>query len=1635
MPRFTKLAFLALALVGILSRGAAGAEFETGSVSLRRTIDSAPGNSAWERVDLKASYSGPPVIIAGPPTHANDHSLSVRVRNVTATSFEIALTSPCDSTDTDPNAAGNPCPPPAPGNSPPWASETVHYLAVPPGVWQFPDGTKIEAATRSVSAVRSGLGNSNAGEPVAFQHSYTSRPLVLHSVNTTDDPDWITSSVFGPGNAVGSPPDTAGFAIALEGAEVTAAHGAETVGWVAIEAASGINNGHRYFAGLTPGLDIDRHDDGCFAVGSFTGFAGVPDVVAGHNSMQGTNGAWARYCAGGVELAQINLHMDEDQVNDAERTGLPEAVSWFAFEADSIGLLVASGSVSPFLARDSFEPYTAGASIDGANAGAFWAGPWSGQGGVEAILDTAGAALAFTDEGDTIDGGERALRFAGNSDTAATRDLARTVSDPVVYAAMLVRFEGTQNANDFLALWFENSGFGAAPNFGIKMNHGDDSGAEDFFARTVTNEVFTIDLQNGQTYLLVARLEKSASASYDQVTLWVNPSNLGNAAPPGATAQTNVLDSGVSAFDTIGFRAVNLDADDSVTIDELRLGTSWAEVTAPNVLPVQAGRLQLDTESDPAFSAVTLSGFDRRPLVLATASTDGTDSPAAARVRNLSATGFEVAPVEPSAGDGPHASLEIDYVALGEIEAGERKLYLLDDIDAMDELAELGRHDTSAFQSKLLAGSGWDTLAYLGRFADPPVVLAGLQSMRNESGGPPQSPSVPWLQSAVANVTGSGFQLALERAESTAGSITTDETIGLVILRDGSSGTLAGGVDYAALRSADAIVGFDNGCRSTAFGLSFADPPVLVANRNTRDGVDGGWIRRCALSANDVGLLVDEDQDNDSDRRHTSEAAAILAVANIPRAGLDHYAISHDGSGVTCLAEEIRITAHAEDHSPVDPAAATITLATTAGRGDWSALVAGSGVLDNGAAGDGAATYTFAAGETSVTLAFNFTEILAGDSESFFFDVSDGTVADRGDGAAEDPEMRFARTGLRFLNATGGSASIPAQIAGKPSDVAPAASDIRLQAIRSADEDPSVCEPVFPDGATRTLELAAECRNPATCAGNQVSINASPVATNGDDGAPGTGGYTPLALTFGPDSAAPLVLAYFDAGLMQLHGRFEIPLEDGSPSGDFMLGSSNAFVVRPFGFDVAVAGNPGAVDAGGSVFVAAGQDFEVTATAVAWQQADDGDNDGIPDGHAAGDADAGNNVSLADNIPTPNFGREATPAEALLSPRLDQPAGGANGALTGATALAGFSGGAASGTVQYTEVGIIELRAETADYLGAGAGPSGVSGHTGRFIPFDFEVTQNTPELGTACSPAYTYIGQRFRYNTAPVLTVTARARGGTTTENYAGDFFKLTEAKLAADGDKTYAPAGLDTALVPAVDPTVQALGGGTATLRFSDGGGLAFFRNAPEAPFDAAISLSINVLDEDEVAYGDGAGNSLNPARIPETGAMAFDASPEQRWGRLVIANAGGSELLPLALPMRTQYFDGAAFVANTQDACSSFAATDLVLSNALESGQSDGDILVSIGPACSGAGSSTATIADDPFLDGAAGLSFSAPGEGCTGFVDVTLPLDALGASYLQFDWDGDGTHAEDPQGRASFGIFSGSGELIYAREPWN
>lgn len=278
-----------------------------------------------------------------------------------------------------------------------------------------------------------------------------------------------------------------------------------------------------------------------------------------------------------------------------------------------------------------------------------------------------------------------------------------------------------------------------------------------------------------------------------------------------------------------------------------------------------------DTFSVPAWTSVTfLEPFDTRPLVFVLPTDQGGD-PATIRVRNVTTTGFELLQVEPSANDGPHVSMTTAYLA---IEPGNHVLPDGSRIIALERT-------TAAFVNRLV-GVSWDLLAFPTAFTSAPAAVVQIQTMASEGQTPPGSPSAPFMDVGMRNLGPASVEITLERGESTAGTV-LPERVGIVAIDNAARVPFVDGfgtaVTLQSIASPDNIQGWSNGCYTNAYPAPFASTPLAVASVNSRDGNNGGWIRRCSETPAALGLTVDEDIDNDSERSHTTESAGIIAAS------------------------------------------------------------------------------------------------------------------------------------------------------------------------------------------------------------------------------------------------------------------------------------------------------------------------------------------------------------------------------------------------------------------------------------------------------------------------------------------------------------------------------------------------------------------------------------------------------------------------------------------------------------------------------------------------------------------------------------------------------------------------------------
>ena len=916
--------------------------------------------------------------------------------------------------------------------------------------------------------------------------------------------------------------------------------------------------------------------------------------------------------------------------------------------------------------------------------------------------------------------------------------------------------------------------------------------------------------------------------------------------------------------------------------------------------------------------------------------------------------------------------------------------------------------------------------------------------------------------------------------------------------------SLDGGTNYTTAYSFSGIGGTNLTAQSLSLNLdTLLGSPTWTDQTTIRFRIAGGYTGTSRMFLDNIELVT--------------------GTTDCGIGSIEHFEVIVNGStgnsgtlvsGLQCLSAVVTVTGHDLNHFPSE-ANEAITLRTSTNKGDWILAPGQLGSVNNGTPDDGVATYTFAPSQLSATFIFNYTNPTT-DPEQVNFNVNSAYPVN----VNEDPTLNVYQAGLLFYNETAGgptsSSPIPTQIAGKNSNVLPDITILNIEGVRSSDNDPLACSPLFDAGNTLTIEFAAECLDPGTCsANNSVSIaslaasnNAKVLPAGSDNAGEGTtSSYQTLDVLMesqpGSRVGGEVYFRFADAGQIELHARYQVPLNEdisgASGYGEgYLSGSSAPFVVRPFGFDIdfsddrftnGTGGISYGVDAAADVFTTAGVGFSTTVTAVAWQQADDLNNDGVPDQGAA----------LGDNAVTPNFGSESTAGnyEVLIErTRSVLPLNSSYGSLTD-NRFSSFAGaGFNTHSITYDEVGIIDLEArlvatgttDNAGFLNTGINVLGNVKNVGRFKPGYFELSSGVVDSRPLTSsepridnmPTFTYMGEEFGVNAT--ITVYNGATPAAAVHNYVGTLAKLGNktldvgnVDLAANKfvavDSTATPVDYSARLAEAnsasraVSVDWEAAPSASSHAKTLSGN-LIFNRATPAAP-DGPLTLDIGLATTDPDSVGFTLDLDVDSGQAGDEAALI--QAEEYRYGRLLVDNAYGSELEDLGISFTIEYWDGSIgeFVTNSDDSTTTlmYDASENVGSNRsmffvsgtftdnlvedlndiLEAGETfiEATAIAGNTDVKTSFFQGRTVLRDDSQLDRP--FYASAPGEDYDGaaivefnLTDSSLPFPL---DFLSYDWRGageienineDGNYSDNPRGQVGFGSYRGHDRVLNWQE---
>lgn len=292
---------------------AGAAEFEMAALTVQDTFVT----PAWTQVTFLRAFPTTPVVFVLPTTNGGD-PMSLRIRNVTTTGFEVIQTEPS-------------------------ANDGLHlqndtaYLAAEVGSHVLPDGSRFTVRTHATTSFATRL-ISTTWDTLAFPAAFNATPAIVAQIQTmANEANALPGNPSVPFMDVGvRNVNTATMQVTLERAEspAGAVNVAETIGIIAVESAANASFTDFFGASVTlqtmrTPANVRGYDNGCFTNNYPVPFAGVmPLSVASANTRAGNNGGWVRRCS--QAAANIGLTFDEDIDTDAERAHIGEAAGVIA---------------------------------------------------------------------------------------------------------------------------------------------------------------------------------------------------------------------------------------------------------------------------------------------------------------------------------------------------------------------------------------------------------------------------------------------------------------------------------------------------------------------------------------------------------------------------------------------------------------------------------------------------------------------------------------------------------------------------------------------------------------------------------------------------------------------------------------------------------------------------------------------------------------------------------------------------------------------------------------------------------------------------------------------------------------------------------------------------------------------------------------------------------------------------------------------------------------------------------------------------------------------------------------------------------------------------------------------------------
>jgi hypothetical protein len=1535
-----------------------------------------------------------------------------------------------------------------------WSSETLSYIVIEAGTWTLKDGTSISAGLSNISSVRSKSGDQNASQTVYYGGVFTANPIVLHTVNSYNDSDFVSSSVWEPGFGVlcnsdfddpSSPPGLFSMCLALETMETATTHAAETIGWIAIDPGNATVDSYSFVTGSGT---LTGHGN-CTTLSGFS-FSSAPLLIGSKLTAGGVDGSLTRYCGSGITNNSFSAHVDEDQVNDAERYATSEVFGYFAFPEAAL-VKIAEPTLIAYYSFD-------------------------GIGG-QTIYDTSGNVL----------NGTRGASSASGSD------------DPTNVCNGYLYFDGT---SDYVRIP-DNALFDIADEYSISVWFNTDwnpyTTAGDQLQTIVGKDTnFEINLIDNGFFYYTWRFQwnwqnsSGTNREFETNSLYLEYDRWYHAVFTFTNGAQRVYLDGTLIADTANYadtpvtnaQPVQIGADSSPlgkyfsgTIDEVRIYQGVLDALEIS---------ELAQSYDNCAPTRKLAYFDFDYTVLHGVANEVTDATGnnAGLTAYAGATTAELDRAVPATpGTCEYLNLDgvNDYLQSSD-SATELQVFNDYSVSFWTKSASVQKNYAAIYAKTNVSGTvnhwtlqqeqltGNIVVAHGDNFWDTQLDLTDLAGI--------------WRHVVIVREN-STQRVYLDGSLYHSGTFSSapgngDGHLNIGTDRTGSSSQAWQGYidelnvyDYALTASAvSSLYSETHQCKQAFSSCPFyVRDEFQVASYSQNNGTEffsGNWSEDDDGLANSGDLLI-----NNGEVVYQASSGTVnfdrginLSQSDNPKLTFRLRSTNTDAGGF--FADNVEVYAFDGSNyqllERIDSLSGTDATTRTYNLGGYA--IENGGIrfnfdtnnadeifyLDNvdvrpfcsptqflDIITDGAAS-TCADEEITVrvcqqsdctSLATNFTGTVTLSTSSNHGTWSkasaNGTLIDT---VADDGQATYT-----FVSSDMGSVTL--NLANTHADV------LKVTALGSSlttdisdnisfSDNVITVTPTYDSGQTAAiagkplpLQFQFVARDGAICSvvpcTGTFTLDSS--ATHNTSIGPATPSTPSLAGILLPASGTESVTLTFNEGtansslLLNDVGHFSVNVTDNTSGCRVddnniplsISGNSNSIVVRPFGLRLAnEPSNP----------QIAQDSFSMDVEAVLWSAVDDIDSNGVPD----------TGVDLSDNTLLPRFGNETqlqTPTISLVE-TWPTSAGATEGTLT--TGLTSSGGGRYQMSLSYSEVGEIQLQADIQDYLGS-SDDLNVQTPTQwrRFRPdyLQFSVTNASTLAPTCAAGSYSYFGQPMDYNTAPVIEVRAYGASNQQVDNYKENYFNWAPSNiLTPTTDYVVTDSGFTSGTPSLIFPaqpwsviTNSTSTYGSASLYALNHAFLyaksitplpAFFPT-PEIVFQANY-----LVDSDNACFQDDNTDTLCNPLLLSVGS----ASNQLTFGRLSVSNASGPASSNVTIDVEAQYWDAisGSFVRHTADQCTQINSSAFGLDNYTGS-LVDGNVQFETATKTLSAGTTAFTLNKLETAN--------------SGSVETTLNLNTLNLQYLQYNWEGAGVDT-NPKGRSTFGVYRGHDHVIFWEE---